>query len=346
MAANLPYHRFNPRASEVLISASTRGRVYRDAGLLLHWVRAHGSQLIPGHRLGLELGPNDEADLFYQIHPTGTAIARVWVLGIRQENPANPPTASSLYANFPDGNTVTYEPPVATAFGGVVTSKLYLEELTAKSAAEQSLYLNLQQDGGGATVYVDSVSCFELPRAVLSLDASDLGVDLETLRPGAPMYEGTNRSVHGLAQAWAATEVRRHLVNVAFPVVETTSASFVDIFELPIPIVPSKWAPADTTRRVTWRVYAKATDGTTSGEFRITTGNSANTSTVALATGTSTWTSLARGAVAVDCEDPGGTYGEPSGGIDTIQLAFRRTAGSGSIQAAALSAWEADTRAA
>jgi len=332
VAANVPASRTSPYRASIVASESTRSRLFRDSALLLHWVRAHGLQLIPAHRPAAEIATTASETLYYKIHPSGRAVARVWVIGLRQSLRAGTADSALVDITFPDGVIVTMAPAELTAFGGVVDRRLYVEELTAKSGAAEDVQLFIEHTTGTTDVYIETVACFEMPRSVLTLDEVDRGVDLETLRPGAPMYAGQEASVLGLAEGWGDTRVQRTLWSQALPLISTASESFVDCFPLALPVTPARRFSGVTTALVEWWARGLATDGTTAGEIRMTAG-SGDTSTVAMPTGSASLAWLARGVLTVDCEDLADAEGMSSvNGQDALQLAFRRTAGSGSVR--------------
>jgi hypothetical protein len=331
VAGVVPWSRIDPYRATVQVSESTRGRTFRDAALLLHWVRAHGLQLIPAHRPGVEVAPAATETLRYRVHPSGRAVARLWVIGLRQDTVTSSDEGALLDVTFPDGVTVTMLPASVTAFGGIVDRRLYVEELTAKSGAQDDLAVTFESTTGDVTAYVETVACFEMPRAVLTLDDVDRGLDLETLRPGAAMYAARGASVLGLAEGWGDTRVQRALWSQTWPTAQTTSGTFVDVHPLALPVLPSRRFASVATAKAEWWVYGYASNGTTSGEFRLTAG-SGDTSTVAMPTGSSSGAWLARGVIDLDAEDLSDAEGLPSGGQETLQLAFRRTAGAGSVR--------------
>lgn len=332
MATTVPWHRTNPRHSEVLIGAAPRGKLFRETGLLHHWIRAHGYQLIPAHRPGVEVTSGAPRTLHYRIHPSGLALARVWSVVLRQDFPTSD-TLSRVDIEYPDGTTASAHPALATSTGGENTRRLYVEELSAKSGAVEDVSLTFTQSLGTATIYVESVSCFELPRSVLTLDEVDRGIELEGLRPGSSIFEGTHQSVFGLAEGLAGTMPRRHLLNAWFPEVEVSLGTYTDLLVLPVPVLPAKRFVDDTTSRCRWTVYAEATDGTTAGDVKITTGRSANTDIISVPTSSTTYAFLAEGDINLDCEDMSKADGLPgSSDFETVQIAVRRTAGSGAIR--------------
>lgn len=341
-SARVPPRRTTPRYQAVQISAPVRGREWRDLGLLYHWIRGHGQHVIPAHSPRVTLAQGDVRHLRYRVHPPGRAIARVWQLVLRPETlSASPPR---LEVTYPDSTVLVYEltEPFERVLGPGIPSVTYVEPLAAKSGAEQELSLRIEHVGAADAVdaWIESVSCVELPRAVLSESSPDLGVDLETLRAGQPGYDdgaSNRRSITALAENLASTSLPRSLVQLAFPRVSHAGAT-TDLFTLPIPIVPSKIGRSDTGRTLHWDVYARTDDNKTTGQIRLLTSGAGDTSTATVDGAVSTafaW--LDPPDIDALCEDLSTADG--SGG-ETVQVEIERTAGTGAIQIESISIWE------
>lgn len=345
MSAPVPWKRSEPPISEVQVSAPVRAQTWRELGSILHWIRAHGMHVVPAHSPQLYLTSNGVSEvLHYRVKPQGLAITRVWAIQCRQEDWTGG-TASSVEITLPSGQTATTSPVLHTGFatgGHVLTLR---EDLAAKSAAQVDLDLTFEKKSGTTSVWVESVTCYELPRAVLTLGPTDEGVDFETLRPGATIFDSTNRSVGAVAELLAGSQPRRSLWQQAFPdLVSDPGAAanptaWVDLLPLPVPILPSRDGVADSTHTIAWDVYAAVSAAPTTFEVRITTTINAVTDAITIAGVTSpAW--HGPGSVAPDCEDPTTSDGLPLGGLEGAQVAVRRTAGAGSIAVGSLAAWE------
>lgn len=340
MSSQVPWKRTNPRYQEILVGAPVRGRLWREMALLGHWIRGHGMQIIPAHYPGVELAPSASETFHYHVEPSGMAIARVWSIVLRSEYPRG----ARVTVTYPDGGSVVYTPPDGTVTWGESTARrVYVEDLAAKSSALTDPAITIANGTGAVSVFVESISCFELPRFALAQDATDLGVDVETLRAGQKIYDVANRSMHAVAELANAAVCRRSLAQLWFPTVQVTSASYVDVFVLPVPILPRKVYATDETAFVQWDVYARASDGTTKGDIQISTSGSFVTDSVSV-DGTLGHTSFAFRAdrsIEVNCEDLSQVDGLPAAGAETFQIAMRRTSGSGNVELRGVEVWEA-----
>lgn len=336
-SARVPWKRTAPQLDDIQVGAPVRGRTWREMALLLHWVRAHGQQVVPAHCPAVTIAPSNSHTLTYKFKPGGLAIARVWFIVLRSENP---PGAAIADVTFPGGSTVTFSPPVETGLGDG-GRRIFVEELAGKSSAETTAQITVAHAGAGADIYIDTVCCFELPRATLTLDATDYGLDVETLRPGQPIYDSTHRSAGALAAPVASTWPRRHLFSQAFSPLEVNTGVWTDLHALPIRIVPKKVGRSDTTFEITWDVLARATDGSTGGEVRITSLIDGTTKTVTVPTGSTTFAWRGTSTLEVRCEDLGEPDGLPGGSWEGVTFDCRRTAGTGGIQVAGWQGWEA-----
>ncbi len=341
MAAVVPIKRTEPLAADIVIGAPVRAQTWRELGMLLHWLRGHGTQIIPAHAPQMVLVAGAQT-LHYRVKPQGLAIARVWVISLRQENVA--PRAQCTIT-LPGGSVLTVHP--RNEFSESRGTLIF--ETVTKSSARADLTLTMQRVSGTAQVTVESLCCFELPRAVLTLDATDLGVDFETLRPGAAIIDSTNRGLGAVAEnlTHAVSSPRRHLHEQCFaPIVSdpggaANPTAWVDLFPLALPVSPRRVVQGDTTYTATWDAWCSVSNGTTTFEVRIKPGSGGSAVlTCTGATGGTTPAWLGTSTISLLCEDPTTVDGVPAGGLETVQYAVRRTAGSGTVTLRSVAAWE------
>lgn len=341
----VPWKRPEPAYAEVRIAAPVRGRLWQDLADLYQWLRGSGAHLIPEHRVGVSLTGGAARTLRYRVEPSGRAIQRLWMVRLRSTWKLGDRPARGTVA-FPGGGTVSVSPfpysvPMNTSFETVY----FVEQLGAKSLAEQELAVTVTHESSSADLVIEGVACLELPRAVLSADATDLGVSVESVRTGEPIYEdaaryrGVTALVRNLGEA--STELRRSLHQHAFRTVTTTAAAPVTLYQVPIPILARRREVGVTTAPVRCAIYARVTDGSTVVDAAFASARAGDSGTITVS-GPSGHTSLAwRGPVDVDveCEDLTTADGRP-GGTESIQLTLTRTAGSGSIVIESVSIWE------
>jgi hypothetical protein len=347
MAATVPHKRTNPRYQEIQIGAPVRARTWRDAAHLMHWVRAHGQQIVPAHSPHLEISYPGAFALNYLIKPPGLAVARVWFAVLRGTAPVSTTNALVTVA-FPDTLGFYTTPFTALDVFQTLPGVMHVEELPAKSSALATITVTLQNPGAASTAWIESIECWELPRALLTQDSTDYGVDVETLRPGQPIYEYPNRSLHAIAVGAAATEPRRVLAELAFPIVTIASGTPTDIFETTAPILPRKGGRTATTRLVTWGVCCWVSNGTTNASVRITT-TSGDVRTANVLGGSGGTTVAFRGGnlgggnrAIASCEDLSTADGLPGGTWEGFQIAAWVTAGAGTVSLNAVAVLEED----
>lgn len=348
MSASVPFKRTEPAISDIIVSGPGRGRTWREATSLYHWIRAHGMQIIPAHYPGIYLTTATPQSVYYRMAPQGQAIARMWVIVLRQEEPSGAAAAAEVQVNFPSGAVATYRPTVLTGLA-LDAPRIFYEPLALadKTSVRTDLALSFERKTGSTAVTVECVSCFEVPRAVLTQDASDLGIDLETLRPGQPVFDIANESFAALVRNLAATWPRRSLLQQSFPEIEVDSSSWTDLFVLPIPVLPHKGQRNDSTLACKWDIRARVEDGTTNGELRITTGRSANQRTLPIGLGETAHAWLGEDDITLDAETTAVDDGLPGASdFETVQFAGRRTAGSGRLFIQSVAVWEPDVTAA
>lgn len=346
MAAQVPIVRTNPAYGEVQISAPPRGRLWRETAWLYHWLRGSGVHLVPTHYPMVLLTGGAARTLRYRMRPSGRAIARAWFVGLRHANTGSMWKGSAT-VTYPDGAALPYLIASGSAVNRLSEHRrpiLYVENLAAKSSAVADVSITVTHDSASEDVWIESVACVEVPRGVLTQDATDLGVDIETLRTGQPIHEYTDRTraISALIRNLADTEMKRNLLNHAFPTVSVTSATLVDLFITPVPIVPRKVGRTDTTGSVTVGVYSRASDGTTVGEITATASVEGSTDTITIdgAVGGGTTLSWREIDLEFRCEDLTTADGRPAAVNEALRVQIKRTAGAGSIQLESVCAYE------
>lgn len=302
--------------SRIVAGAPVRAQTWLDAASLAHWVAGRGQVVIPGHSVRYEL--SGTVTMRYRVPLSGRAIARVACVGIRSDTGATREV------------TVTMGSGTTTAFVGELTLgsqvPIYVQD---DGVTRTDAVTDIEIDVTGTDVVIESCAVYELPRASLSRDATDLGVALDTLFPRRPIMDSGAQSVRGVAALMQGVDGRRigHFARWG-DVVGGAPASFTSILRAPYRIVP-RYAVSGL-REVSVYLLARITSGT--GEIRVVAG-SGDTATVSLST-TLAW--LSPLAVDVVCEDPAEPDGLTGGSYDTIDIETRRISGLGTIE---IEAW-------
>jgi hypothetical protein len=320
------------------VGRPVRATSWWDLAQLVQWVRGRGRTLVPQHAVRKTITSGSQT-FRWRTHPSGVAITRVWVADIRQD-----PTT---YVTSP-GCAFTVQAGGASTSGTIYrsgraidsTTVVYLETGLTRSAALSELTYTVTQVSGRPTV--ESIGAWELPRAALAKDSTDLGISLDSFFPRRQIFEATYEGTRAVVLASAGSPGRRigHVGWSAGYESLTSSGTFVSVFTNPHPIVPRIDRPADTTRVLAWDVYARVTDGTTSGEFRIAIGSGGASGTVAVPLGATSNAWRGTGSVSLKCEDLSTANGLRGGSYETVDLQLRRTAGAGQVGVTAYSVWE------
>lgn len=327
LATRVPQaRRIVPIGADVRVGRAVSARPWGELAALVQYLRGRGAVLVTGHAPNVHVDatgqtafPTSEV-LRYRTQPTGRAIARVWAVEVLGAG------ASGGAASLTSGSGPTL---VATAGTGTdARGRVYvLVETATKTTSTSELTLTIGALSGQLRVV--GVTCWELPRAQLTKDATDLGIDLGTIDPDRPIWDRDYESVNGVCEALAGADGRRvALASWSGFECETSSTSYVDAFTVPLRIVPPKIGPTDTTRTCTWDIRAWC-DGGTTGDARIVDAASGASSALSIGSSTPGWRGT--GTKSFLCEDLAQATGLPSGSFETVQLQVRRTSGAGKV---------------
>lgn len=322
-----------------LAGRAVRGVQWQEQALAANWLGGRGRQLVSAHLGSTTALVGGHAFVYrWRVVPSQQAVERVWVVLARSAGN----DACDVSVSAPSTGT-------AQVFRAPVTREearpwVIREILAAQSATEAVIDLEITPD---AAIYVDSIACWEMPRHTLAA-GSDLGTDPVLLGAGQPVL---HPSVTGLVAvaADADTAVRRHLLQWAVPVTDdaavttayayaTSSASYVDMLALAVPILGRKGGRAATTRAISAKVLAWS--AASSIDVRLTTTSGGSSSAANIASATPAWSSAITHTV--DCEDLAAADGRQTAGVpawDTVQLEVKANGGT-TARIAAVSIWE------
>lgn len=323
--------------ADIATGAPVRAQTWSDMARLAHWVAGRGSVLVPQHKVQVRLdasggvGATSET-LRYMTRPQGRAMARVWVFEFRGHTGA-PGSVTIQPLEIPS----TVSPPYtveAPAYGTrmapiVVIEGAGVEDELARSVSDQEITCEVVCTAG----YVDLVSCavWELPRAALTQDSTDLAIGLDGFFPRRPIQGDVDyQSVKGLFDLTigltqlSGTRPRTKSGHIGRwgPEIQVASTSATSLIESGFNylILGGKDRASDTTTTVTAYVYARV-DGST-GYWRVVTGSG----------GTGSWQSFTNTSYAwlgpleltVTAEDPTTSYGYASA-MDTLRFEAKAT---------------------
>lgn len=325
--------------SDVATGAPVRAQTWLDMARLAHWVAGRGTVLVPQHKVQVRLdstggvGATSET-LRYMTRPQGRAIARVWVFEFRGHTGA-PGTVTIQPLSIPSAVSPPYTVE-APAYGTrmapiVVVEGAGVEAELARSVSDQEITCQVVCTLG----YVDIVSCavWELPRAALTQDTTDLAIGLDGFFPRRPIQgdvdyqyvKGLFDLTIGLTQL-SGTRPRTKSGHIGRwgPELVTTSATAISVLEpgFDYLILGGKDRASDTLTTVTAYVYARCS--TSSGDWRV----------VTLSGGASAWQNftattyqwLGPLTFTIRAEDPSTSYGVTSS-FDYLRLEVRANGG-------------------
>jgi hypothetical protein len=299
--------------SRIVAGAPVRAQHWLDCAYLAHWVAGRGQVIVPGHSVRYDL--TGTVTMRYRVPLSGRAIARVACLGIRSKTG----TARSVTVTMGSGTT--------TATVGLLTLgsqvPIYVQDDgVTRTDAVSDITITVT----GTDVFIESCTVWEVPRVSLSRDATDNGVAMDSLFPRRGIVDSGAQSVRGVAALMQAIDGRRigHFARWG-EVLATTSATFVSLTHAPYRVVPRVNNGALRSIRV--YLYGLVSVGGTTGEWRATAA-SGDSATAVISSTTAAWSSV---DIDVTAEDPDKPDGIDAGGYDTVQLAWRRTAGAGTV---------------
>jgi hypothetical protein len=325
--------------SDIATGAPVRAQTWSDMARLAHWVAGRGTVLVPQHKTMIRFDAAGffgvtSATLRYMTRPQGRAIARVWVFEFRGHT-GFPGTVTIQPLEIPSAVSPPYTVE-APAYGTrmapiVVVEGAGVEAELARSVSDQEITCEVVCTAG----YVDLVSCavWELPRAALTQDSTDLAIGLDGFFPRRPIQGGVDyQSIKGLFDLTigltqlSGTRPRTKSGHIGRwgPEMQSTSATAISLLEsgFDYRILGGKDRPSDTTTTLTAYIYAYygGGSGTPSGDWRVVTGSGGASAWQPITNTSYAW--LGPLTFTVTAEDPTTSYGVASS-YDTLRFEVR-----------------------
>lgn len=327
------------------------GSEWYDAALMSNWLLGHGSQVIPAYYPNS--GPAAAASKTYRFRTKlrTQAIQLVWVVTCRSTDTSLPATVT---ITTPAGGTpANAYASGACAYRARLVPIFHTQNLASQSNSDVEISITIAATTFG--VNVESIACWEVPRASLVQDTTDYGIDPNSCAQRQPIYvpaDGAGVSIGQVAlnaDRGRTTARRAGLLQWAVPANTTdaiafTSTSPVDVFSLGAPVLCRKQYTADTTGTVSVKAYVACSDTTSTFRLR------ANTTSGGTATGIQALGAFAPASAfgwqgapftfAMDCEDLSVSDGRRSARYDLLSFDITRITGAGTLYLASLSAYE------
>ena len=322
------------------ITRSVRGVTWIDAARLQCWLAGRGSMEVPSHAPMVTIAASGSSTFAYRVAPRYQTCRYAYSVCVS----AAAPDATRPLVNI--GGTDYTIPCRPRREATPITICL---DAASQSTSERTLSLEIKAPSGYA-IDVESIGIEALPRTLIEVDANDLGIDRMTLGSRSPIYVtslATNLlgRQNDLRNACRRVGMFQHSVGTDSPwTITTASPSWEALLTTGIGILGRQLYSTDTTRTLSWRVYAKCSDGTTAGSIRINNDSGTAASTITIPAGTTGWTWLPAanpGTFSADCEDNTTATGLRGGAYDDHTSEVQRTAGAGSVQIASISVFEA-----
>ena len=345
MAALVPQARPEPATGLILSGDPVLSGTWTEMALLANYLRGTGASLFPACFPEDPVAKTTTGTYRFRVKPRDSAIERIWILWIsatvsgasviiRAPASSGTPSASLSVGTDPDVPNTIY----------------YTETLGAKSGTEAEVTIDVQ--GSTQDVVVNSIECYEQTRPILTLDTTDYGVDLVTLRPRGPIYDVANATPAGVMDSYDNADARRvgglaWVVDSATPVTSSTStfAGWGSLLALDMPVIGRVIVQGQTGMTWTWSVYAKVDAGAT-GEVEIIDGNGDNLDTITV-TSTAAFAWVTASTFSTDAEDLSLADGIRGGAWQdgtVINARMRWATGTaGSVHLAGLCVWDANT---
>lgn len=325
------------------ISLSVRSGTWIDAAHTQNWLAGRGSMDVPAHAILGTIAGAATNTFRYWTKPRIQTARYAYSLVLRSTTD----TPGSASVAIPTGGSAV-DVPVGTRHNPVTTT-LYADRASL-SSAEAELSLDITAPSGNAIV-VESLSIEAVPRTLLIV-GNDLGVDRLRFWARQPIME-PSLSSQLLDRQNDLRDACRRVGGFQFSrgttspwTITTASPSWATLFDDDIGILGRLLYSGDTTRTYSCRVLAKCSDGTTAGTVRVNNDSGTAAASITIAAGTTSWTWLpstggAAATFSVDAEDNTAADGLRGAAHDDHTFECQRTAGTGSVQIATISVYEA-----
>lgn len=190
MSANVPHKRSQISFDRYLSGAPTSSAEAQQVQETLMWCYGRGAQLVPA-TVPYNKGVSSSSISYrFYVKPRYNGARHMWAVTMHGSSS----TTATGTMQTPSGDVKTW---VAYPDRNYNVPILYIDDTVTQSSTAQVLTLSISVTTG--TVYVDSISCWEAPRANLAQNTTEHGIDKNNFRAGEPIYNATNSSLVALA---------------------------------------------------------------------------------------------------------------------------------------------------
>lgn len=298
-------------------------------GLATNHLLGRGGQLIPHAFCNTLCTKNGTVTLRFRVHPSIAASHRRWSITYKRAL-----STAITVMRFTDPSAGTSDFRIPGGAAGDFFTHEHDETVAVPTGSETELAPTFEEVDNQSAPTIAWVSCVELPRPDLAVDASEYGVELPKLNQGRVVYTTTGTGPGGVAVSQLqALDVSRRAGLFQFArgsndyLTLSATAGYAPVFAAPITLLGRSLYVGDTVRTVKARVRASSGAATT-GNVRLTM-TSGDTATFAItAAMASTWLSA---DLDVDCDDLATADGLPGATHDKCLIEWERTAGASSV---------------
>ena len=332
MTARVPVTFANPSRLGIASGKPVRGAHMVGVGDALNYLLGRGTVLLPAtHPEGSSIAAAATATYHVELWEKEQAKYRIWYL----RPIVSPSTGGWAQGTFtdPSGGQLVFDILETDAEHRVISTGIFhVETITTRANGPTPVTVTLANDAASTgDIVLQSLACYELPRTELALDATDLGVDTDTMRADLPIFDAPYLSIGGLSRTIASAQAYDARVLFAYirkagNGIEYKSGTQAAIFDEGPVIQPSHQYRGETVRKVYALVYAYCDVGTAGTiKFLAASGDSVTINIVAT---TGTWVS---GEFDVYAEDLSTADGRRSSTTEIVTILAQRTSGAGSI---------------
>ena len=333
MSAIVKARRGVPAYADVSAGAAIRSPTWLAACDTANWIRGKSKTLIPLSRCRASLSASAGANFYFRAKPHVTGLRRKWTVIVNGTG-----RVQSLYDS------------IWHSFSSITESSFsFYEDVTSATSTEYQAGIRVEALGATSCT-VAAAGLEEVQRAVLGLDSTDLGTDLNTEVFREPIRADSNTGIYGVAAVatdsssvfsrglfgWATNN---DTTGSAF----STTAGPTNVFQLDVPILVPKLYSGDTTGTASWRALCITSASGVSADVQVTNNSTATTTTIAVPTSShSAWawypsTAGAPSTFSVDCTDVSDDDGLQGGAFNDLTFSVTRTGGAGTIYVAGIS---------